>query len=137
MLKFAISLWHLKKEVRNEIRDLTALVDANATLTHCYTSNVLSPLMLFLPQYGIHSKPLLHFINCLCNISSLLFQVMVGSCKLVCWWKNWATYQCFWSGFCNCMHTSAHMSLVWFVERSSMHHFCWWHTFSVIFLNFK
>ena len=44
--KFAKSLLHLKKEVRNEIRDLTALAGSNTTLTIYYTSNVLPPLTL-------------------------------------------------------------------------------------------
>lgn len=39
--KFAISLWHLKKEVRNEVKGLTALVGSNTTLTIYYTFNVL------------------------------------------------------------------------------------------------
>ena len=73
--KFAISLWH-KKEARNEVRDLTALADSDLTLTIYYTSNVLWPLTLFLSQYGIHTKPILHLIDWLCNRSSL-FQNMV------------------------------------------------------------
>ena len=80
--KFAIFVWHFRKEVGNEVRDLTALTGSNTTLT-TYTSNVLPPLTLFLSIYGIHAKPFLHLINCLCNISSLLFQVAVGSCELV------------------------------------------------------
>ena len=31
--KFAISLWHLKKEVTNEVKDLNALASSNTTLT--------------------------------------------------------------------------------------------------------
>ena len=61
---FARSLWHLKEEVRKEVRDLDALVGSNTTLTICYASNVLPPLTLFLSQYGIHSKPFFHLINC-------------------------------------------------------------------------
>ena len=80
----AISLWYLKKEVRNEVRNLTALVGSNATHTVYYTSNVLPLLTFFVSWYGIHTKLFLHLINCLCNISSLLFQVMVGPCKLAC-----------------------------------------------------
>ena len=83
--KFAISLWHLKKEVANEVRDLNALAGSNTTLTIYYTSNVLLLLNLFLSQYGIHTKPFSYLINCLFNINLLLlFQVMVGLCKLAC-----------------------------------------------------
>ena len=81
--KFTISLWHLKKEVRNEVRDLTAWVDSNTTLTIYYTSNVLPLLTLFLSQYEIHTKLSLYLIRCSCNISLLLlFQVTVDPCKL-------------------------------------------------------
>ena len=55
--KSAMSLWHLKKEVRNEFRDLTALAGSDTTLMICYTSNVLPPMNIFLSQYGIHAKP--------------------------------------------------------------------------------
>ena len=48
--KFAISLWNLQIEVKNEVRDLTALTGSNITLTIYYTSNVLPPLILFLSQ---------------------------------------------------------------------------------------
>ena len=41
--KFAISLWHCKKGVKNEIRDLITLTGLNTTLTNYYTFNVLSP----------------------------------------------------------------------------------------------
>ena len=33
--KFAMSLWHLKKEVRNEVRDLTVLAGWNTTPPIC------------------------------------------------------------------------------------------------------
>ena len=82
--KFAISLCYLKKEVRNQVRDLTALTGSNTTLTIYYTSDVLLRLTLFLFQYGIHTKPFFHLTNCFCNISSLLFQVTVIRCKLAC-----------------------------------------------------
>ena len=82
--KFATFLWHLNEGVRNEVSDLTALAGSNPTLAIYYTSNVLPPLTLFLSQYGIHTKPCLHLINCLCNKSSLLFQVTLASCKLAC-----------------------------------------------------
>ena len=82
--KFAIFWRHLKKEVKNEIRNLTALACSNATLTIYYASNVLPPLTLILSQYGIHAERFLHLINCLYSVSSLLFQIMVGACKLVC-----------------------------------------------------
>ena len=81
--KFALSLWHLEKEIRNEVRDLTALAGSNATLVIYYASNFLPPLTLILSQYGIYTKPFLYWINCLCNIS-LSFQVTVGPCKLAC-----------------------------------------------------
>ena len=45
--KFAMSLWHLKKEERNQVRDLTALPGSKAGLTIYYTFNVLPPLTLF------------------------------------------------------------------------------------------
>ena len=52
--KFAISLWHLKKEVSNEVRILNALARSNTTLTiYYYTFNVFPPLTFFLSQYGI------------------------------------------------------------------------------------
>ena len=85
MGKFAISLWHLKKEVRNEVRDLTALAGLNTVLAIYYTSMVLPQLTLFLSQYGVHAKSFLHLINCLCKITSLLlFQVTGGLYKLAC-----------------------------------------------------
>ena len=80
--KFAMSLWHLKKEVRNEVRDLTAPPGSNTILLIYYTSNIFLPLTLFFSQYGIHTKPFVHLINCLCSITPLLFQVTVGLCKL-------------------------------------------------------
>ena len=46
--KFAMSLWHLKKEDMNEVRDLTALSGSKAGLTIYYTFNFLPPLTLFL-----------------------------------------------------------------------------------------
>ena len=79
--KFAISLWHLKKVVTNDIRNLTALADSSTTLTIYYLSNVLPPLTLSLSQYGIHTNTSL--FDCLCKIRSL-FQVMVGPSKLAC-----------------------------------------------------
>ena len=60
-VKFAISLWYLKKEVRNEFRDLTAPAGWNITLTTCNMSNILPPLTLFLWHYGIHTS--LFFIS--------------------------------------------------------------------------
>ena len=54
--KFVISLWNIKKEVRNEVWDLIALAGLNATLTIYYTSHVLPPSTLFLTQCGIHTK---------------------------------------------------------------------------------
>ena len=36
--KFAISLWHLKKEVRNEVRELTTLAGSNIAFTIYSTS---------------------------------------------------------------------------------------------------
>ena len=54
--EFAISLRNRKKEARNEIRDLTALVGSNITLIIYYIFNVHPPLTLFLSQYGIHTK---------------------------------------------------------------------------------
>ena len=83
--KFALSLWHLKKDVRNKVRDLTALIGSDTTLKIYYTFNVVPPSTLLLSQCGIHIKLFLHLINCLCNLSSLLlFQVTVGLYKLAC-----------------------------------------------------
>ena len=61
--KFAISSLDLKKEVRNEVKDLTVLADSDNTLTICYISNVFPSWTLFLSQYRIHTKPFLHLIN--------------------------------------------------------------------------
>ena len=72
------------KEVRKEVRDLTALAGSNTTVTICYASNVLLSLIRFLFQYGIYTKPFLHLINCLCNVSSLLFQVTEDLYMLAC-----------------------------------------------------
>ena len=85
--KFAISLWHLKKEVRNEISDLTALTGSNIALTVYHISNVLPPFTLF-----FFSIPSLFFYmsNCLCNISLLLlFDITVGPCKLAGFFLFW------------------------------------------------
>ena len=46
--KFAMSLWHLKKEDRNEVRNLAALPGSKAGLTMYYTFNILPPLNFFL-----------------------------------------------------------------------------------------
>ena len=40
-VNFAISMQYLKKEVENEVRDLTALAGSITALTILYTSNVL------------------------------------------------------------------------------------------------
>ena len=45
--KFAISSLDLKKEVRNEVKDLTVLADSDNTLTICYISNVFPSWTLF------------------------------------------------------------------------------------------
>ena len=47
-VKFAMSLWHLKKEDSNEVRDLATLPGSKAGLTIYYTFNIFSPLTLFL-----------------------------------------------------------------------------------------
>ena len=78
--KFAVYLFHFKKEVGNEVRDLAALAGSNTILTIYYKFSDLPPLILF--QYGIHTKSSLHLINRLRNISLLLlFQVTVAPCK--------------------------------------------------------
>ena len=77
-------LWH-KKEVKNEIRDSVAPAGSNTAITVYCTSNVIPPVNLFLSQYEIQKRLLLHLINCLYNISLLLlFQVTVGLYKLAC-----------------------------------------------------
>ena len=83
--KFGMSLWYPKKEVRNEVRVMTALAGSTTTLTIYNTSNFLPTLNIFLSQYGIYTKSFLHLINCLCRISPLLlFQVMLAPCNLLC-----------------------------------------------------
>ena len=42
-------------EVRNEVRELTALAVSNTYLTIYNTADVLASLILFLSQYGIHT----------------------------------------------------------------------------------
>ena len=64
--------------------ELTGLAGSNTSLTINYTSNVLPPLTLFFSECGIHTKRFLHLFNHLCSISSLLFQVTLGPCKLAC-----------------------------------------------------
>ena len=51
-----MTLLHLKEEVRNEVRDLIALVGLNTTLTNIIYLMFLPPLNLFLSQYRIHTK---------------------------------------------------------------------------------
>ena len=76
--KSAISFWLLKKEVVNEARDLWfKYYSYNLLYLQCSPT-----IQIFLSQYGIHNKPFLHLINCLCIITTLLFEVMVGSWKL-------------------------------------------------------
>ena len=83
--KFAISLSYRKKEVGNEVRDLTALAGSNTTLTVYYIHCAHTIDSFLLSQYEIHTKPFLHLINSLNNINLLLlFQVKVGPCKLAC-----------------------------------------------------
>ena len=72
-VNIVITFWHLKKEVKNEVRDLNALAGSNATLTIYYTFHVLPPFTFFLSQYGIHTKLFLHLINSVFKISSTLF----------------------------------------------------------------
>ena len=81
-------LGHLKKKVRNEVRDLTAVAGSNTTLTIYYTSNTLAPLTISSLNMEGLTKPFLHLINCLRSISSILFQVTVGSCKFACLLEN-------------------------------------------------
>ena len=83
--KFAISLSYRKKEVGNEVRDLTALAGSNTTLTVYYIQFAHTIDSFPLSQYEIHAKPFLHLINSLNKINLfLLFQVKVGPCKLAC-----------------------------------------------------
>ena len=67
--KYRLNLQYLcdivTKEVKNEVRNLTALALSNTTLTIYCTSNVHPTI--FLSQYGIHTKPFNYLINCLCN----------------------------------------------------------------------
>ena len=66
--------------------DLTALACLNTTLTIYYIYIQYSPTIscFFFSQHGVNTKSFLYLINCLCNISSLLFQVMIDLCKLGC-----------------------------------------------------
>ena len=48
--KFAVSLWYLKKEARNEVRGLIVLACSNTTLTIYYASNIPPWYTLFLSQ---------------------------------------------------------------------------------------
>ena len=80
--RFVISLWHFKKEVRKDVRDNYTCWFKSYPYRLLYIHG--SPTIGPCPQYGIHTKPLLYMINCLCNISSLLFYVTLGPCKLAC-----------------------------------------------------
>ena len=55
---------------------------SNTALTIYYT-NVLPPLTLYLPQYGVYTKSFLHLIVCVTS-PLLLFQVIVDPCSLAC-----------------------------------------------------
>ena len=92
--KFAISLWHLKKEVRNEVRDLTVLAGSN-TFTICYTSNILLPLTHFLSQYGIHKKPFLYLIICVILSKGRYMQVDLFA-KILTYYKTGLRHAYFW-----------------------------------------
>ena len=87
--ELAISFWHHKKEVRSEVMDLPALAGSSTTPTIYCASNVLPPLILFLSQYGIHTRSFLHLIICLCNISLSCFHITIGPCELACFWTIW------------------------------------------------
>ena len=58
--KFSVSLWHLKKEVRNEVRDLTAMADSNTALT-IVTHPMFSHHVPF-SSFNMESIPTLFFI---------------------------------------------------------------------------
>ena len=81
--KFLISLWNIKKEVRNESLGL------NCTgWFKCYSYNLLyfpcPPTIDPFPHSVWNPyQDILHLNNCFCNISSLLFQVTLHPCKLV------------------------------------------------------
>ena len=92
--KFAISLWHLKKEVRNEVRDLTVLAGSN-TFTICYTSNILPPLTHFLSQYGVHKKPFLYLIICVILSKGRYMQVDLFA-KILTYYKTGLRHAYFW-----------------------------------------
>ena len=63
-------------------------------------SHIFLSLCLSLFQYGINTSPFLHLINCLCNISSSLFQVMLGPCRLACFWNVCRRGEIFFHSFC-------------------------------------
>ena len=66
--------------------DLPTLAGSSTTPTIYCASNVLPPLILFLSQYGIHTRSFLHLIICLCNISLSCFHITIGPCELACFW---------------------------------------------------
>ena len=82
--KFAILLYYgiLRKKPGIKLGAISNTI-SNIALTIYNTPNVLPPLILSLSQYGIHTKPFLHLINCLFNLRSLvLFQVTMDQFKL-------------------------------------------------------
>ena len=84
MGKFAMPLCYgiLRKKPGIKLGAISNTV-SNIALTIYNTPNVLPPLILSLSQYGIHTKPFLHLINCLFNLRSLvLFQVTIDQLKL-------------------------------------------------------
>ena len=73
MGKFAMPLCYgiLRKKPGIKLGAISNTV-SNIALTIYNTPNVLPPLILSLSQYGIHTKPFIHLINCLCNLRSLV-----------------------------------------------------------------
>ena len=83
--KFAMSLWHLKKEVRNEFRGLTALAGSNTTFMIYLLYIQYSPTIESFPLSIWNPDQLFSSSDCLCNITSLLLlQVTLSPCKLPC-----------------------------------------------------
>ena len=81
--KFAIFLWHPKKEAWNEVKNFTALAGSNTALAIYYTFKVL-PEFPF-SSLNMKSMPSLFFIWLLACVTSLsFFQIAVGPFKLAC-----------------------------------------------------
>ena len=87
LARHAQSIWaslqclcDILRNVRNEVKDLTALAASNAIIAIYYTLNVHLPFKSFLSMKSLPSL-FFHLINFV-----LLFQVTVGPCKFDCFY---------------------------------------------------